>query len=170
MHRQGQDQCALRIGRKLDKLGHKVRLLPAQYVKPYLKGHKNDFRDAQAIAEAVQRPTMRFVPLKSAEQLDLQALHRARSRLVTQRTAVINQIRGFLLERGLPVRQGAVPDGALWSRYANARSNAASSLSKCLPDVGGGTLVKTLPENRRAANLPSLDREDGCDGARSSRG
>ncbi|MCK1639634.1 IS110 family transposase [Bradyrhizobium sp. 157] len=95
------------LGRKLEKLGHQVRLLPAQYVKPYLKGHKNDFRDAEAIAEAAQRPTMRFVPVKSAEQLDLQALHRVRSRLVTQRTAVINQIRGFLLERGLPVRQGA---------------------------------------------------------------
>lgn len=62
------------LGRKLEKLGHQVRLLPAQYVKPYLKGHKNDFRDAEAIAEAAQRPTMRFVPLKSAAQLDLQAL------------------------------------------------------------------------------------------------
>jgi len=81
--------------------------MPAQYVKPYLKGHKNDYRDAEAIAEAVQRPTMRFVPLKSPEQLDLRALHRVRSRLVTQKTAVINQIRGFLLERGLPIRQGA---------------------------------------------------------------
>jgi transposase len=105
----GMEACsgAHHLGRKLEKLGHQVRLLPAQYVKPYLKGHKNDFRDAEAIAEATQRPTMRFVPLKSAEQLDLQALHRVRSRLVTQRTAVINQIRGFLLERGLPVRQGA---------------------------------------------------------------
>lgn len=76
-------------------------------MKPYLKVHNNDFRDAEAIAEAAQRPTMRFVPLKSAEQLDLQALHRVRSRLVTQRTAVINQIRGFLLERGLPVLYSA---------------------------------------------------------------
>jgi transposase len=85
-----------------------VKLLPAQYVRPYLKGHKNDFRDAEAIAEADLRPMIRFVPLKMPEQLDLQALHRVRSRLlVTQRTAVINQIRGFLLERGLPVRQGA---------------------------------------------------------------
>ena len=83
-----------------------MRLLPAQYVKPFLKGHKNDYRDAEAIAEAAQRPTMRPVPLKSAEQLDLQALHRVRSRLVGQRTAVINQIRGFLLECGIPVRQG----------------------------------------------------------------
>jgi transposase len=96
------------LGRTLEKLGHRVRLMPAQYVKPYLKGHKNDYRDAAAIAEAVQRTSMRFVPLKSADQLDLQALHRVRSRLVTQRTAVINQIRGFLLERGIPVRQGAV--------------------------------------------------------------
>jgi transposase len=83
--------------------------LPAQYVKPFLKGHKNDYRDAEAIAEAVQRPTMRFVPLKSPEQLDLQALHRVRSRLVTQRTAITNQIRGFLLERGVPVRQDVAP-------------------------------------------------------------
>ncbi len=82
-----------------------MRLLPAQYVKPFLKGHKNDYRNAEAIAEAVQRPTMRPVPLKSAEQLDLQALHRVRSRLIGQRTAVINQIRGFLLECDLPVRQ-----------------------------------------------------------------
>jgi transposase len=80
--------------------------MPAKYVKPFLKGHKNDYRDAEAIAEAVQRPTMRFVPLKSDEQLDLQALHRVRSRLVGQRTAVINQIRAFLLEHGVAVRQG----------------------------------------------------------------
>ena len=105
----GMEACAgaHHLGRQLEKLGYQVRLMPAQYVKPYLKGQKNDYRDAEAIAEAVQRPTMRFVPLKSPEQLDLQALHRVRSRLVTQRTAVINQIRGFLLERGITVRQGA---------------------------------------------------------------
>ena len=78
------------VARELAALGHNVRLIPAQYVKPFLKGHKNDYRDAEAIAEAVTRPTMRFVPLKTAEQLDLQALHRVRSRLVGQRTAVIN--------------------------------------------------------------------------------
>jgi len=104
----GLEACAgaHHVGRQLAALGHDVRLLPAQYVKPFLKGHKNDYRDAEAIAEAAQRPTMRPVPLKSAEQLDLQALHRVRSRLVGQRTAVINQIRGFLLECGIPVRQG----------------------------------------------------------------
>jgi transposase len=104
----GMEACtgAHHVGRQLAALGHDVRLLPAQYVKPFLKGHKNDFRDAEAIAEAVQRPTMRPVPLKSAEQLDLQALHRVRSRLIGQRTAVMNQIRGFLLECGIAVRPG----------------------------------------------------------------
>jgi transposase len=105
----GMEACAGAhyVARKLGALGHDVRLIPAKYVKPFLKSNKNDFRDAEAIAEAVQRPTMRFVPLKSTEQLDLQALHRVRSRLVGQRTAVINQIRGFLLEHGITVRQGA---------------------------------------------------------------
>ena len=97
------------IGRQLAAVGHDVRLIPAQYVKPFLKGHKNDYRDAEAIAEAVQRPTMHFVAIKTPEQMDLLALHRVRSRLVGQRTGVINQIRGFLIERGITVRQGAVP-------------------------------------------------------------
>jgi transposase len=105
----GMEACAgaHHVARQLAALGHDVRLIPAKYAKPFLKGHKNDYRDAEAIAEAVQRPTMRFVSLKSDEQLDLQALHRIRSRLVGQRTATINQIRGFLLEHGIPVRQGA---------------------------------------------------------------
>src|SRR5262245_49046316 len=88
------------------RAGHDVRLMPPQYVRPFVKSNKNDFIDDEAIAEAVQRPTMRFVPLKTLEQLDLQAFHRVRERLVTRRTAVINQIRAFLLERGLVLRQG----------------------------------------------------------------
>jgi transposase len=80
--------------------------MPARYVRPYSKGQKNDFRDAEAIAEAVQRPTMKFVAVKTVEQLDLQGLHRIRERLVCQRTSVINQIRAFLLERGIAVGQG----------------------------------------------------------------
>ncbi len=76
--------------------------MPAKYVRPYSKGQKNDFRDA----EAVQRPTMKFVATKTPEQLDLQALHRVRERLVSQRTGIINQIRAFLLERGIAARQG----------------------------------------------------------------
>jgi transposase len=80
--------------------------MPAKYVRPYSKGQKNDFRDAEAIAEAVQRPTMKFVATKTSDQLDLQALHRVRERLVSQRTGITNQIRAFLLERGIAVRQG----------------------------------------------------------------
>ena len=94
------------LSRKLNGLGHDARLMPAKYVRPYSKGQKNDFRDAEAIAEAVQRPTMKFVATKTADQLDLQALHRVRERLVSQRTGIINQIRAFLLERGIAVRQG----------------------------------------------------------------
>ena len=91
------------LSRKLKAFGHDARLMPAKYVRPYSKGQKNDFRDAEAIAEAVQRPTMTFVTTKTADQLDLQALHRVRERLVSQRTGIINQIRAFLLERGIAV-------------------------------------------------------------------
>ncbi|WP_027576067.1 IS110 family transposase [Bradyrhizobium sp. WSM1743] len=104
----GMEACvgAHHLSRKLQLLGHNARLMPAKYVRPYSKGQKNDFRDAEAIAEAVQRPTMKFVATKTADQLDLQALHRVRERLVGQRTGIINQIRAFLLERGIAVRQG----------------------------------------------------------------
>ena len=104
----GMEACvgAHHLSRRLQALGHDARLMPAKYVRPYSKGQKNDFRDAEAIAEAVQRPTMKFVATKTADQLDLQALHRVRERLVSQRTAIINQIRAFLLERGIAVRQG----------------------------------------------------------------
>jgi transposase len=80
--------------------------MPAQYVKPYVQTNKRDFLDAEAIAEAVQRPRMRFVPIKTEEQLDLQALHRVRERWVMRRTAVVNQIRSLLLERGLTLPKG----------------------------------------------------------------
>ena len=104
----GMEACvgAHHLSRQLKALGHDARLMPARYVRPYSKGQKNDFRDAEAIAEAVLRPTMKFVAIKTVEQLDLQGLHRVRERLVCQRTSVINQIRAFLLERGIAVRQG----------------------------------------------------------------
>src|SRR6202453_5079406 len=104
----GMEACvgAHHLSRELKAFGHDARLMPARYVRPYSKGQKNDFRDAETIAEAVQRPTMKFVATKTADQLDLQALHRVRERLVSQRTGIINQIRAFLLERGVAVRQG----------------------------------------------------------------
>jgi len=94
------------IGAALRNQEHDVRLIPAQFVKPFVKSNKNDFLDAEAIAEAVTRENMRFVPIKTDEQLDLQALHRVRDRLVQRRTAIINQIRGFLLERGITFAKG----------------------------------------------------------------
>jgi transposase len=94
------------LGRTLRELGHTVRLMSPEYVRPYVKAQKNDDRDAEAIAEAATRPTMRFVELKSETQLDMQSLHRARDRLVGERTALINQLRAFLLERGIAVAQG----------------------------------------------------------------
>jgi transposase len=104
----GMEACvgAHHLSRCLNALGHDTRLMPARYVRPYSKGQKNDFRDAEAIAEAVQRPTMRFVATKTIDQLDLQALHRVRERFVSQRTGITNQIRAFMLERGIAVRQG----------------------------------------------------------------
>jgi len=99
--------------RVLGSLGHTVRLMAPQFVKPYVKSQKNDANDAEAICEAVTRPHMRFVPQKSAEQQDLQCLHRVRSRLVACRTQLINQIRGLLAEYGivLPQHPGQVRSG-----------------------------------------------------------
>ncbi|QPC95554.1 IS110 family transposase [Mesorhizobium sp. INR15] len=94
------------LGRQLREQGHDVRLMSPEYVRPYVKAQKNDDRDAEAIAEAATRPTMRFVDLKSDEQLDMQSLHRARDRLVGERTTLINQLRAILLERGIMIAKG----------------------------------------------------------------
>src|SRR5215469_12587901 len=102
------------LGRQLREQGYDVRLMSPEYVRPYVKAQKNDDRDAEAIAEAATRPTMRFVELKSAEQLDMQVLHRARDRLVAERTALINQLRAVLMERGIVIPQG-------WRKLNRAR-------------------------------------------------
>lgn len=94
------------MGRALEGQGHTIRLMSPEYVRPYVKAQKNDDRDAEAIAEAATRPTMRFVELKSEEQLDMQSLHRIRDQLVGDRTSLMNQIRSLLLERGHIVPQG----------------------------------------------------------------
>jgi transposase len=92
--------------REIAKLGHDVRLISPQFVKPYVKGNKNDYNDAQGLCEAVSRPTMRFVPIKTVEQQDVQTLHRIRQSRVKARTALVNQIRGLLGEYGIVVVQG----------------------------------------------------------------
>ena len=133
----GMEACvgAHHLSRKLQALGHNARLMPAKYVRPYSKGEKNDYRDAEAIAEAVQRPTMKFVATKTADQLDLQALHRVRERLVSQRTGIINQIRAFLLERGIAVRQG----------LHFLRAELPGILAKC-PDVLSPRMVHLIED------------------------
>src|SRR5690242_15768614 len=86
--------------------GHEVKLMAPQLVKPYVKSNKNDSRDAEAIAEAVTRPTMRFVPIKDVDQQDLQALHRVRERLIGERTALVNAVHGLLHEYGIVIPTG----------------------------------------------------------------
>ena len=131
----GMEACvgAHHLSRRLHSLGHDARLMPAKYVKPYRKGQKNDFRDAEAIAEAVQRPTMKFVATKTADQLDLQALHRVRERLVSQRTGITNQIRAFLLERGIAVRQGLRFLRAQLPEVLGKRTDVRSAAARCSP-------------------------------------
>ena len=104
----GMEACcgAHHLGRLFAAHGHDVRLMSPEYVRPYVKAQKNDDRDAEGVAEATTRPTMRFVDLKSQDQLDMQTLHRSRDRLVAERTALINQLRAILLERGLIAPQG----------------------------------------------------------------
>jgi transposase len=94
------------VSRTLRGMGFEPRIIPAVYVKPFSKGQKNDYNDAEAIAEAALRPNLRTVSEKSGDQLDLQALHRVRSRLVSRRTATVNQIRAFVIEQGNTIRKG----------------------------------------------------------------
>jgi transposase len=121
----------------IGRYGHDVKLMPPAYVKPYVKRNKNDGRDAEAICEAVSRPTMRFVAVKSVEQQDIQALHRMRQLLVHQRTAVINHLRGILGERGVvvaksPARSTAPCRRCSLPRATSSRQHAgACSSSRC---------------------------------------
>lgn len=94
-------------GREFMKLGHQVKLISPQFVKPYVKSNKNDYQDAEAICEAATRPSMRFVSVKPVEKQDIQCLHRVRQRLIKNRTALINEIRGFLLEYGIVIPRNA---------------------------------------------------------------
>lgn len=113
-------------GRVFAQAGHEVRIIPAQYVKPFVKTNKNDFNDAQATAEAGGRATMRFVPLKTSEQLELQAAHRIRRRLVHERTAVINQVRALLLEHGVVTPVGRETFARRWARICEPASTQRS--------------------------------------------
>jgi transposase len=127
----GMEACpgAQWMARKLSEIGHTVRIIPAQFVKPFVKSNKNDARDAEAIAEAVTRPTMRFVEIKPTEQLDLQALHRIRDRIVANRTQLICQMRAFCLEYGLAIHQGT---GAFKLDIARIIADEANDLTRAM--------------------------------------
>ncbi|AVA25757.1 IS110 family insertion sequence transposase domain-containing protein (plasmid) [Rhizobium sp. NXC24] len=134
----GMESCAGSqwIARKIQALGHRVRLIPAQFVKPYVKSNKSDIIDAEAIAEAATRPTMRFAALKSEEQADLQALHRVRDQMIGTRTRLINQMRAFCLEYGIALRQGAGLFKLDLPQVIEDRSNDLSSaMRKLLADL-----------------------------------
>lgn len=115
------------LGRVFAAQGHEVRLMSPEYVRPYVKAQKNDDRDAEAIAEAATRPTMRFVGMKSQAQSDIQTLHRARERLVAERTALINHLRAVLLERGIVMPQGRRKLEAELAVFADEEGNEALS-------------------------------------------
>jgi transposase len=158
------------LGRALREQGHEVRLMPAQYVKPYVKTNKSDFIDAEAIAEAVARPTMRFVPIKTDDQLDMQSLHRVRERWVMRRTAIVNQIRGLLLERGITLRKGRRHvDAALPGILEDADSKLSGALRILLAqlkleldqmairiDEADEVLNKTARENEACQRLVAI--------------
>src|SRR6202045_744725 len=114
--------------REIAKRGHEVRLMSPRFVRPYVKSNKNDARDAEAICEAVGRPSMRFVAVKSQAQQDMLALHRVRSLLVRERTALMNQMRGLLAEYGIVVVQGAVPLRRALALILEERDNGVSEI------------------------------------------
>lgn len=132
--RVGMEACggAHHWARKFRDMGHDVRLMSPQFVKPYVKSNKNDGLDAEAICEAVSRPNMRFVPIKGMEQQDVQSLHRARSQAIAHRTAQGNQIRGLLMEYGIVVPQGAA---ALRSRLPEILEDAENGVSELFREL-----------------------------------
>ena len=140
-------------GRELQALGHEVRLIPPQYVKPYVKTNKNDATDAEAICEALTRPTMRFTALKSAEQQSVLMLHRARELLVRQRTMLINALRGHCAEFGIIAAQGLSRAGELIKLIEDAADSR-------LPDLARQVLQCLTSQIRSIQGGDRLDREE----------
>jgi transposase len=137
-------------GRRFRDLGLEVRLIHAKFVRPYVKSAKNDARDAEAICEATQRPHMRFIPIKTPEQLDIQALHRVRDQLMRWRTMLINQTRGLLAEQGIVLPQGA------WRFRKDAAAvfdNPAAELTTMAAELFRGLLGQLRELEDRIATL-----------------
>lgn len=151
----GMEACggAHHWARALRERGYRVKLIAPQFVKPYLKSSKNDVRDAEAICEAMSRPGMRFVPIKTLEQQDVQALHRVRSSLIGQRTAQANQIRGLVAEYGLVAPKQLAPLRRAIPEWLEDASNKLSGRFRYL--------LSCLQEEllRVDSRLKELDRE-----------
>jgi transposase len=138
--------------REFIKLGHKVKLISPQYVKPYVKTNKNDAADAEAICEAVTRPNMRFVPVKSIKSQDIQSIHRARERCIRQRTATANEIRGLLGEYGIIVPQGI---SKLINQLPLIIENADNLLSTCSREIFSELLAELYHQSDRIKSYDS---------------
>ena len=122
--------------RVFQRSGHTVKLISPQFVKPFVKTNKNDANDAQAIVEAASRPSMHFVPIKQPEQQDIQSIHRVRSRIVSNRTALINEIRGLCLEYGIIITPGAARvKHSLWVTVAERENKLSALLRGCMQDL-----------------------------------
>jgi transposase len=153
------------VSRALRRMGFEPRIIPAKYTRPFVKGQKNDYNDAEAIAEAALRPNLKLVREKTQDQLDLQALHRVRSRLVSRRTATINQIRAFLIEQGIAVRTGA---HALRKSLFAILKNRADEISPAMSDIIVGLYEDWLWLDERIEGLTAeiekiSRREMNCD-------
>jgi len=161
------------LARKISAMGHTVRIIPAQFVKPYVKSNKNDLIDAAAIAEAVTRPTMRFVEIKTQEQIELQSLHRVRDRMIAHRTRLINQMRAFCLEFGIAIPQGAKRFHATFPAVLDDHTNDLSRPMRrilaeildelialeqrvALVDEELNTIAKTNDTVRRLMTIPGI--------------
>jgi transposase len=151
----GMEACATahHWARELIALGHEVRLMPPQYVKAYVKRNKNDAADAEAICEAVRRPSMRFVPVKTEEQQSALAMHRVRELLVRQRTMLINALRSHLAEIGIVEAQGATKVGTLVAIVQNPDDRRISGSLR--------TTLTTLAQHleRTGEEIATIDRQ-----------
>lgn len=143
--------------RVLTDLGHEVRLISPQFVKPYVKSNKNDRNDAEAICEAVGRPSMRFVPPKSPEQLEIQAVHRIRQRVVASRTRLVNQVRGLLGEHGVVVARDITRIRRALGEIADSNDSGFGDIFidmlRDMRDELGELDIRLAGYNRRIKNL-----------------
>jgi transposase len=149
------------LARKLILIGHDARIIPARFAKAYVKSNKTDTVDAAAIAEAVTRPTMRFVEVRSPEQVDLQALHRIRDRLVGQRTRLMNQARAFCIEYGLAMRIGAGGFHADIRRHlANPENDLTPGMRDLLNDLLEDLAYIEVRVKALSAKIEAIAKED----------